>query len=153
MKQEIITAKYDRDLVCNLIVEAMKQGAFPKQVSAGLGVKHSTLLQWAREHAECNEALEFGVTLCEAYWLKQAHDGALGYIKPNTDLFKFLTSNQLAGWSDKKEIVNKHEVAVKTLSNEELQKLIDQGFEDYAKMRGLPEEHILDGVYEVPESK
>lgn len=82
-------------------IRSSQQGKAPVEIAAEFQVAQGTLLSWAEEFQDFNDAVEIGKAAYESFWLQTGREN-LNTKSFSTPLYKFLTGNTL-GYSDKVE--------------------------------------------------
>jgi hypothetical protein len=110
-----------------IIIQLMSKGSTPVQVAAALHVPVRVFQNWLYntepKYNDLRDAVEMGMTACEAYWESVGQQAMVGEIKDFRDSIYKLYMGQKFKWSEKQEITTIGETQ-KLLSDEELENKI-----------------------------
>ena len=134
--------KYSPEL-CPLLIDLMGRGMTPAQVASRLHVSKQRLMEWAAnpEYKDFKEALEIGMTKCEAYWTDKGQSGMVGELDKFKESTYKLYMSQHFSWAEKTE--QKVESTTRSLSDAELEERIKTYITTVGK--DLPKEALTDG--------
>jgi len=91
--------KYDPD-ICNELPEMFANGESIVEVAQALGISKRCFYDWQEKHTEFKEAVEAGLSLSEAWWLKLGRAGAMGKVQVNSAVWIFNMKNRHK-WTDR----------------------------------------------------
>jgi len=94
-------SKY-RSEMCNQIKELMQDGVSLHEVAKEIGVSYGTLNRWREEKKKFRKAVEEGISLSHAWWLKVGQEN-LSNKNFNTNLYQANMRNRF-GWDAKQQI-------------------------------------------------
>jgi len=103
------------DKLRSIIPNMMGQGATRIELVAELGIHRDTLHAWERENPEISDLLHLGDVRKDAWWIKKGRHG-IEDRNFNSNQYKWMTQNLIAGWSNKQDInadINSTEIVKK----------------------------------------